>query len=223
MKTYNLESKIKVPYRTVSGMLTNTLREAILSGELSGGVQLKQEEFATLYNVSMSVLREALKCLEAEGLVTFYPNRGAVVRKLSAEEAREIFDIRLFLELGAMELAIPQLTEEDLEEANSVLREADSKTESKQLGELNWKFHETLYRAAKRPQLISLIQNMHNNVERYMRLYLSTSKVQRKSQEEHREILQACSQRNIKTAQKLLRKHMADASDSLVKYLSHKP
>jgi len=73
-----------------------------LSGELSGGVQLKQEELSSKFNVSMSALREALKSLEAEGLVKFYPNRGAVVSELSAEEAQEIFDIRLYLELGAL-------------------------------------------------------------------------------------------------------------------------
>ena len=92
-------------------MITHSLREAILSGELSGGFQLKQEELAAKFNVSMSALREALKTLEAEGLVKFFPNRGAIVSELSAEEAQEIFDIRLFLELGALELAIPNLTE----------------------------------------------------------------------------------------------------------------
>ncbi|MBP2638543.1 MAG: phosphonate utilization associated transcriptional regulator [Firmicutes bacterium] len=62
--------------------------------------------------------------------------------------------------------------------------------------------------------------NLHNNVERYMRLYLSTMKYQIKSQEEHRALLNACSKRDIKAAQDVLRKHMADASTSLTGYLS---
>jgi len=220
MKNYNLKTQIKTSYRTLPGMITDILREAILSGELSGGAQLKQEELASKFGVSMSALREALKSLEAEGLVRFYPNRGAVVSELSADEAQEIFDIRLFLELGALELAIPNLTDLDLAEAGRILKEADDETQSGCWGELNWQFHETLYRSANRPKLLTLIQNMHNNVERYMRLYLSTMKYQIKSQEEHRALLNACIKRDIKAAQDVLRKHMADASTSLTGYLS---
>jgi DNA-binding GntR family transcriptional regulator len=220
MKSYDLKSHIKTSYRTLPGMITNILREAILSGELSGGVQLKQEELASKFNVSMSALREALKGLEAEGLVRFFPNRGAVVSELSADEAREIFDIRLFLELGALELAIPNLTEADLAEAKEILKESDNEIHGNRWSELNWHFHETLYCSAKRPKLLSLIQNMHNNVERYMRLYLSTMNYQAKSQEEHWKLLNACAQRDIKAAQELLRKHMADASINLSGYLS---
>lgn len=220
MKNYNLKTQIKTSYRTLPGMITDILREAILSGELSGGAQLKQEELASKFGVSMSALREALKSLEAEGLVRFYPNRGAVVSELSADEAQEIFDIRLFLELGALELAIPNLTDLDLAEASRILKEADDETQSGCWGELNWQFHEILYRSANRPKLLTLIQNMHNNVERYMRLYLSTMKYQIKSQEEHRALLNACIKRDIKAAQDVLRKHMADASTSLTGYLS---
>ena len=207
-------------YCTLPVMITNSLRESILSGELSGGVQLKQEELATKFNVSMSALREALKSLEAEGLVKFYPNRGAVVSELSAEEAQEIFDIRLYLELGAVELAIPNLTGEDLAAAEEILKKTDDESHSTLWGSLNWQFHEILYRAANRPKLLSLIQNLHNNVERYMRLYLSTLHHQEKSQKEHRLLLDACVQRDVKAAQKLLRKHMNDAKKNLGIYLN---
>jgi DNA-binding GntR family transcriptional regulator len=220
MKKYNLKSPTESPYRTLPHMVTNSLREAILTGELSGGFQLKQEELASRFNVSLSVLREALKNLEAEGLVKFYPNRGAVVAVLSADEAQEIFDIRLFLELGALELAIPNLTEEDFIAADGILQEADHILQNSQVGVLNWRFHETLYRPARRPKLLALIHNMHNNVERYMRIYLSTMNYQTKSQQEHRDLLSACIQRDTKAAQDLLRCHMAEASSSLAGYLS---
>ncbi|HWR39582.1 MAG TPA: GntR family transcriptional regulator [Patescibacteria group bacterium] len=221
MKSYNLTSQIKTSYRTLPGMITNMLRESILSGEISGGTQLKQEELSTKFGVSMSALREALKSLEAEGLVRFYPNRGAVVSELSADEAQEIFDIRIFLELGALELAIPNLTEADLTVAEEILNKADAQTQSEHWSELNWQFHETLYRSARRPKLLALIQNMHNNVERYMRLYLTTMHHQTKSQAEHRALLDACAKGNIKGAQKLLRTHMVDASINLIEYLAH--
>lgn len=220
MKNPNLRTQAKIPYRTLPGMIAGILREEIIAGELGGGVQLKQEELALRFSVSLSVLREALKSLEAEGLVVFYPNRGAIVSELSAEEAREIFDIRLFLELGALELAIPNLTDGDIAEAGEILRQTDAETSAGRWGELNWQFHEILYRAAGRPKLLSLIHNMHNNVERYMRLYLSTMNYQEKSQREHRLLLNACAQRDTEAAQQLLRRHMTEASANLGRYLS---
>lgn len=219
MKHYHFPSKTKNAYRTLPGMITDSLREAIVSGELSGGVQLKQEELAAKFGVSMSALREALKSLEGEGLVRFYPNRGAVVSELSAAEAQEIFDIRIFLEAGALELAIPSLTGADLAAAAAILQKADAETRCKRWSELNWQFHQTLYRPASRPQLLALIQNLHNNVERYMCLYLSTMHYQTKSQAEHRALLNACAQGDIQEAQQVLRQHMADASKSLAEYL----
>ena len=219
MKNYNFKTQVQTTYCTLPGMITLSLREAILSGELSGGFQLKQEELAAKFNVSMSALREALKTLEAEGLVKFFPNRGAIVSELSAEEAQEIFDIRLFLELGALELAIPNLTEQELAAAEAVMQKVDTEKDSKRWGELNWQFHEVLYRAAGRPKLLSMIQHLHNNVERYMRIYLSTLHHQEKSQAEHRLLLAACAEKDVKKAQKLLRKHMNDAQKNLGKYL----
>lgn len=219
MKNYNFKTQVQATYCTLPGMITHSLREAILSGELSGGFQLKQEELAAKFNVSMSALREALKTLEAEGLVKFFPNRGAIVSELSAEEAQEIFDIRLFLELGALELAIPNLTVQELTVAEAVLQQVDTEPDSKRWGELNWQFHEVLYKAARRPKLLSMIQHLHNNVERYMRIYLSTLHHQEKSQAEHRLLLAACAEKDVKKAQKLLRKHMNDAQKNLGKYL----
>jgi len=119
-----------------------------------------------------------------------------------------------------MELAIPNMTEADLAAAEDVLKTTDAESHSTLWGSRNWQFHEILYRAANRPKLLSLIQNMHNNVERYMRLYLSTLHYQEKSQKEHRLLLDACAKRDIKAAQKLLRKHMTDAKNNLSKYLS---
>lgn len=221
MKKYDLKSPIKNTYRTLPGMVVDILREAILSGELSGGTQLKQEELALQFGVSMSVLREALKTLEGEGFVRFYPNRGAMVTELSAAEAQEIFDIRLFLELGAIELTIPHLTADDVSEAGEILQTLDAEPHSGRWSELNWQFHEVLYRASNRPRLLSLIQNMHNNVERYMRLYLSAMKYQEESQDQHRAILHACAQRDVRAAQRLLREHISAASARLIGYIQH--
>lgn len=219
MKNNNYKTNT-ISYRTIPTAITDTLRERILNGDLQGGMQLKQEELALQFNVSMSALREALKNLEAEDLVKFYPNKGAIVSELSIEEAREIFDIRQFLEIGALELSVPQLAKSDLEEAETVLNQLESENNSSQWGELNKQFHEILYRQARRPRLLKLIQVMHNNVERYMRLYLVSMNYQLISQKQHWDLLNACKNKDAKLAKKILKKHMADASDRLSEFLS---
>lgn len=219
MKKISLTSNSKIQYRTLPDMVTERLREAILNGTLESGRQLKQEELAGLLQVSLSPVREALKNLEAEGLVKFYPNRGVAVSSLSAAEAQEIFEIRLFLESGALELSVPYLQAADLLRAEQLLNQADSDPDGVNCGILNWQFHQSLYQRADRPRLFGMINVLHNNVERYMRLYLSTMNHYRQSQQEHRSLLDACANQDIRQAQEILRLHMMAASSSLCEYL----
>lgn len=221
MKKMNLIKSNKIEHRTMSDLVVEKLREAILNGELAGGQQLKQEALAGWLQVSLSPVREALKNLEAEGLVKFSPNRGVAVTALSAAEAREIFEIRLFLESGALELSIPYLQSADLTKAGQILQQADCAPASSDCGGLNWQFHQVLYQGADRPRLLSMIQILHNNVERYMRLYLATMNFHEQSQQEHRELLAACAGKDILQAQTVLRRHMLAASGSLCEYLNH--
>ncbi|WP_110954322.1 GntR family transcriptional regulator [Anaerosinus massiliensis] len=219
MKTNYFKTTDKLGRMTIPLKVGNQLRQLILSGELLGGTPLKQEELALQFNVSMSALREALKTLESEGLVKFYPNRGAVVTELSAEEAQEIFQIRILLELGALEFALPQIEEEDLEKAERILALLEKEENFDRWSELNCLFHEHLYEASGKTRLLDMIRVLHNNVERYMRLYLKEMHYQDQSQTEHRSLLEACKQRDIKKAKKLLKTHMEYASKMLSKYL----
>lgn len=219
MKTNYFKTTDKLGRMTIPLKVGNQLRQLILSGELLGGTPLKQEELALQFNVSMSALREALKTLESEGLVKFYPNRGAVVTELSAEEAQEIFQIRILLELGALEFALPRIEEEDLEKAENILALLEKEENFDRWSELNCLFHEHLYEASGKTRLLDMIRVLHNNVERYMRLYLKEMHYQDQSQTEHRSLLEACKQRDIKKAKKLLKTHMEYASKMLSKYL----
>lgn len=209
-------------YRTLSGAVTQVLREEIFSGKLPGGVQLKQEELAARFDVSLSAVREAIKSLEAEGLAVIYPNRGASVANLSEQEARNIFEIRMFLEMGALELSIPRLTEEDVAEAEAILVLIDGAHHTEDCNLLNWNFHKILYRRADNPKLLDQIKIMNNNVERYMRMYLVTMHYQAKSQQEHRRLLEACRNKSVKKAQNILRRHMENAAKHLAEYLHNK-
>lgn len=205
---------------TLSDRVTRLLRKDIVSGDLAAGAPLKQEELAERFGVSMGSLREAFRTLQSEGLVTLSPNRGATVSDLSASVAGEIFDIRMYLELGALELALPCLRERDFEIAEKILNRMDAGRDASKWAELNRQFHEALYRVADRPKLTELIRNMQDNVGRYVRLYLDTLNFQAESQKEHREFLAACRERDLISAQCILRMHMLHAREQLVRYLN---
>ena len=113
-------------HRTAQDMVAEGLRQGILNGVLESGQPLRQEQIAGDFGVSKSPVREALRQLAGEGLVTFSPHRGAVVSKISYEEAREITEIRISLESLALRLAVPNITEEDLEQVEEVFRLAGS-------------------------------------------------------------------------------------------------
>lgn len=209
----------KIKKETLADTITTNLRKKIVKGDLVAGQQLKQEELAAHYNVSMSSLREALRSLEACGLVTIKPRRGATVSALSVEEAEEIYDIRTYLELGALEIAIPKITDKDIKSAEKHFMELGEMKDPTQWPDINWKFHIHLYAPSQREKLLTLIKQLHDNVSRYMIIYLDTMKYQKNSQEEHLALLKACADKDLKTAQATLRGHMFGAKSRLVQYL----
>jgi len=102
------------------------LREKILRGEYPEGAPLRQDTLAAELGVSRIPVREALRQLEAEGLVTFVPHFGAVVSSLSLSEIKELFELRALLETDLLRRAIPRIREEDLDRADEILDQYDA-------------------------------------------------------------------------------------------------
>jgi DNA-binding GntR family transcriptional regulator len=204
---------------TTPELIANALRDAILQGRYKANQPLRQDLLAEQLGVSKIPLREALVQLKAEGLVTFMPKRGAVVSDLSAAEVEEIYAMRIALETLAIEKAIPRLSPSDLIRAQSVLEIIDSGTQKTQWGDLNWEFHATLYQAADMPLLMQTIQNLHNNVVRYLIIYLDHLSASDLSQKEHWALLAACRDKKDTDAKTVLENHLRQASERLVAYL----
>jgi len=200
-------------------LIVETLRIAIIQGRYKAGEPLRQDRIAQDLGVSKIPLREALVQLKAEGLVTFMPKRGAVVSSLSASEAAQIFIMRRALETVALEQAIPRLGRPDLIRAASVLDIMDEETDQGKWGDLNWEFHATLYQAAQMPLLLQTICTLHNNVTRYLVIYLDSLAGLSCSQNEHRQLLEACRCQDVKKAKTVLGTHLSQASEKLISYL----
>ncbi len=208
---------------TLSEQVTNYLRREIITGILPGGSALKQDELAKRYGVSISSLREALKNLEGEELIEFTANRGAAVTRLSARDAEEIFELRCLLETNALGASIDALTENDFFLLEGMLDEEEFCCEPQRYNDLNLAFHAKLYAHCPNQRQLEYIARLHRNINRYMVLYLNEMAQKEKSQLEHRQLLEACRQKNKTAARQILKKHVQNAGKELASYLSKYP
>jgi DNA-binding GntR family transcriptional regulator len=190
-------------------LIAAVLREAIVSGALAGGEQLRQGEVAAEFGVSIIPVREAMRQLLAEGFVVLQRNRGAVVAEISVEEIVELFDLRRLLETRLLEFAVPRLSEADLKSAAAHQQMLDAEQDINKWGHWNWLFHETLYRAAGRPRTLAIVANVNQHVDRLLRVQMSLVDGKRKSRREHGAILAACERRQVKKAVSLLDQHIS--------------
>jgi DNA-binding GntR family transcriptional regulator len=199
--------------------IADALRGAILAGALPAGTQIRQEHVAAEYGVSHIPVREALRRLEAEGLVTIHPNRGAFVSRLDAADARDIGDMRTALETLAVRLSVPVARAADLAAAAEALAAGDRSMELSEWSDANWAFHRALYAPCRRPCLIAAIETLWRNVERYLRVIWQAADYQDKSQDEHRRILDAYRRGEAAEAALLVAAHVDEAMRVLGEFL----
>lgn len=197
-------------------VVAEALREAIATGRLKARQPLPQAEIAANLQVSHIPVREALRQLESEGLVTYQPNRGATVSALSTSEIREIYEIRSLLESGAIRRAAPILPEESLVRAAAVLDQAEMADDGATWGKLDMEFHTLVYHLDERPRLQELITELLRRVDRYWMSYGLMLKYRQEFAAEHRGLLAALSARDAGLAETLLAAHLHGACDRLI-------
>jgi DNA-binding GntR family transcriptional regulator len=196
------------PSPLTADSVTDQLRGLILDGSFGIGVQLKQEVLARRFGVSRIPVREALKRLEAEGLVSHAPHQGSVVASRSIQELLETLDIRAGLESRALVLAIPLMTPAVFKKAQGIIARYDASDAPREWTELNFEFHMCLYRPCGRPRLLSAIENLVRSIDIHLRAHQSYAAGRKSPQDEHRAILDACIARNAALARDLLESHI---------------
>ncbi len=200
--------------------VADVLREAITAGHLTANQPLPQDEIAAQLDVSHIPVREALRQLQSEGLVTYQQHRGASVTALTPEEIREIYEIRAILETAAIRQATGQLTPETLTRAGQTLAAAERSGKAAEWGSLDVEFHEMIYALEGRPRLHELIAGLLRRVDRY---WLSHGLMLRHREEfelEHRLLLDALTAGDADRAARLLQEHLAGASELLISEMS---
>ncbi|MHC8943985.1 GntR family transcriptional regulator [Advenella incenata] len=195
--------------------VTDQLRALILDGSLGIGVQLKQEALARKFGVSRIPIREALKRLEAEGLVAHTAHQGSVVASRSIDDLLETLDIRIGLESRALVLAIPHMTPAILRKAETILARYDASDMPGEWSELNLAFHLCLYKPCGRQRLLSMIESLVRSVDIHLRAHQSAAIGRKSPQKDHRALLEACRAGNAERARKLLERHIVQTQQAL--------
>lgn len=196
---------------TTPDLIAETLREEILRGEVAPGQALRQEELAERFGVSRLPVRDALLRLEAQGLVHVYPNRGAFVISLSADEVTEIYEMRLLLEGDMIERAVPRMTPESWRRIDAAHAEATRTAGGPEWIEGDWRFHRALYEPAARPRQLATIETLRSTVARYSSGHDALPTRTPEWLADHDAILEACRARAAVAAKQRLVQHLKRA------------
>jgi DNA-binding GntR family transcriptional regulator len=209
--------------QTKKDRVVEVIREAVLSGELAPGEKLQQDKLAERLNVSSTPVREALRQLEAEGILKHISRKGvrvAEVNQTNLRDVREIYLIRAALESLATRLAVPYLNSAHIQLLNALQTQMETEIKNNQVKKLrnpNYEFHMLIYSAADAPQLFQIVRNLWTKFP-WDTLYVLPGRAS-STVEEHRRIVQAIADGNAKLAGHLMQEHIDHAAAALTGYM----
>ncbi|WP_166837510.1 GntR family transcriptional regulator [Rheinheimera pleomorphica] len=185
---------------------------------------LTQQQLAAHYSVSRIVVRDAQQQLISEGWLSAHGKAGMQVAPFSVAEAEELCMLRLQLEPLALRLAASELSFSQLGQAEDVLRQLAQQTNmpSYQRGELNWQFHRLLYQPCGKVHLLRLLDQLHQQVARYLGYQEQVLAYTDTSAAEHQQLINLLRQRQTDAACHLLQQHICDASALLTQHLKNR-
>jgi DNA-binding GntR family transcriptional regulator len=210
-ETYaGLGAGLSARHQTAHEFVRETLRHAILNGDLPGGSRLIQAKIAADLDVSTTPVREALRDLAADGLIHLFAHRGGIVRGTDMKEMQEIYDLRCLLEPYCMRLAAEQISEAELDEAERLQGRMERKDCSVgEWVELNRMFHAVLIDACRSPRLMAMVNGLRDAAAIYVGLGLRSAPHHLDtSHAEHRALLDACRAHDPEAAATALAHHL---------------
>lgn len=198
----------------------NTLRQAILTGELKPGERLMEIHLAKKLGVSRTPIREAIRKLELEGLVTMIPRRGAEVAQITEKSMNDVLEVRRALDVLCVELACDRITEEELEQLKAACEafEAAVKTkDAKKIAHADVALHDIIVCATGNQRLIQLVNNLSEQMYRYRFEYIKDSSQHEGLVNEHRIIYQSIVGKDKETAAAAARTHIDNQKKAIIR------
>lgn len=190
------------------------LKNAIISNELGPGTPIRESEISENLKISRTPIREALRDLEADGLVISYPFRGTFVADISPYDVQEIFDLRVLMETWAMKRSIKRITEKELDEAERAFREANGDWEK--LYRADRMLHGLILQKSGSSRVIGFLETMQAQIDRLRVFGREAVDRQNKSLQEHMEIIEAIRERDCEKSCEVLEKHLKSIENDLI-------
>lgn len=208
---------------SLGGRVFQKIREDILSGKYQEHDELREAALGKELGVSRTPVREALRQLELEGLVTIIPNRGAYVTGISQKDIWDIYSLRSLLEGMCARWAVEHITEEQLDELEEIILLSEfqlkkgSGFSAEQITSLDGRFHTVLYEASGSRILSHVLTDFHNYVQSARKSSVISEDRARKSIREHKQILRAIRDRDAEMAEQLANEHILHVMQNLKK------
>lgn len=200
----------------------NTLRKAILTGQLKPGDRLMEVHLAKRLGVSRTPIREAIHKLEQEGLVTMIPRRGAEVARITERSLQDVLEVRRALDELSVELACERITAEQIGELTKACEQFEQATHSGDtaaVAKADVAYHDIIVKAAGNRRLQQLVNNLAEQMYRYRFVYLKDISQHEMLVKEHQEILQYIRKRDKEGASQAARKHIDNQENSIIRQI----
>lgn len=201
----------------------NTLRQAILTGELKPGERLMEIHLANKLGVSRTPIREAIRKLELEGLVTMIPRRGAEVAQITGKSLQDVLEVRRSLDALCAELACERISDEEvleLEAACQAFEEATKTKDTRAIAAADVALHDIIVKATGNGRLVQLVNNLAEQMYRYRFEYIKDFSMHGVLIEEHRIIFEAIRNKDKITAAQAAIKHIDNQMEAIARQLN---
>ena len=212
-------------YLPLRDVVFNTLRQAILRGEMEPGERLMEIQLAQKLGVSRTPIREAIRKLELEGLVIMIPRKGAEVAHITEKDMKDVLEVRSTLEELVVELAIKNVTDEKIEElkcANKVFESAIVSKDAVNIVEADVKFHDILYSMTNNARLIQIINNLREQMYRYRLEYLKDQESHERLDKEHEAIYRGIQNKDKAAVTAAIGQHIDNQKKAILAALNEK-
>ncbi|MCX7922762.1 MAG: GntR family transcriptional regulator [Clostridia bacterium] len=218
-------SKINLnDYKPLREVIFNTLREAIIVGELKPGERLMEVQLAEKMGVSRTPVREAIRKLELEGLVNMIPRKGAHVAELSVKDIMDVLEVRSSLDGLATALSAERITEEEIKELKHVYTQFVTYVEKENLNgaiKKDVEFHDVIYRSSRNDKLIQISNNLREQVQRFRVIYLKDYSSPKELIKEHLDIYEAIVNKDSQRAQIAAESHIKNQEAAIISSMKH--
>lgn len=212
-------------YLPLRDVVFNTLRHAILKGELEPGERLMEISLAQRLGVSRTPIREAIRKLELEGLVVMVPRKGAEVADITEKDLRDVLEVRTALEELSIELAMRNMTPEDyeaLKAANDEFERLSKEDDLIKIAEADVAFHEIIYIATDNKRLIQMINNLREQMYRYRLEYIKDKSAHAHLIDEHTRIISAMENGDLNAARAAIKLHVENQEENILRSIKDK-